>query len=102
MMPASRKGGRYKRKVSHVPVPIPFTLAAKLAQESRDRAADAPLLLAPNGEGGGIRGMRIIMRSSTKRLNVPASIPRPRCTICGIRTTNRCRGPSARHVRKAN
>ena len=51
MMPASRKGGRYKRKVSHVPVPIPLTFAAKLAQESRDRAADAPLLLAPNGEG---------------------------------------------------
>ena len=51
MMPASRKGGCYKRKVSHVPVPIPLTFAAKLAQESRDRAADAPLLLAPNLEG---------------------------------------------------
>jgi hypothetical protein len=50
MMPSSRKGGRHKRKVSHVPVPIPATLAAKLAQESRDRPADAPLLLAPDGK----------------------------------------------------
>jgi integrase len=50
MMPASRKGGRHKRKMSHVPVPIPVTLAAKLAQEVRDRAADAPLLLAPDGK----------------------------------------------------
>ena len=50
MMPASRKGGRHKRKVSHVPVPIPVTLAAKLAQECRDRPAEAPLLLAPDGK----------------------------------------------------
>jgi integrase len=49
MMPASRKGGRHKRKVSHVPVPIPVTLAAKLAQECRNRPAEAPLLLAPDG-----------------------------------------------------
>ncbi|HEY1860589.1 MAG TPA: hypothetical protein VGG61_09565 [Gemmataceae bacterium] len=41
MMPSSRKGGRHKRKVSHVPVPIPATLAAKLAQESRDTAINA-------------------------------------------------------------
>ena len=50
MMPASRKGGRHKRKVSHVPVPIPVTLAAKLAQEARDWPADSPLLLAPDGK----------------------------------------------------
>ena len=50
MMPASRKGGRHKRKVSHVPVPIPVTFAAKLAQECRDRPAEAPLLLAPDGK----------------------------------------------------
>jgi integrase len=50
MMPASRKGGRHKRTASHVPVPVPAGLARKLAHECRDRPADAPLLLAPDGE----------------------------------------------------
>jgi integrase len=49
MMPASRKGGRHKRKVSHVPVPIPAALAAKLKAECEGRPADAPLLTAPDG-----------------------------------------------------
>jgi hypothetical protein len=40
----------YRRKVSHVPVPIPVTLAAQLAQECWDRPAEAPLLLAPDGK----------------------------------------------------
>jgi integrase len=49
MMPASRKGGRHKRKMSHVPVPVPAALAAKLKAECEGRPADAPLLTAPDG-----------------------------------------------------
>jgi integrase len=49
MMPASRKGGRHKRKISHVPVPITVSLATKLKAECEGRPADAPLLTAPDG-----------------------------------------------------
>jgi integrase len=49
MMPASRKGGRHKRKVSHTPVPIGGPLAIRLKAECEGRAGDAPLLTAPDG-----------------------------------------------------
>ncbi len=49
MMPSSRKG-RGQKKVTHVPVPIPTSLAEKLKRVSKGEATDAPLLTKPNGE----------------------------------------------------
>ena len=49
MMPSSRKG-RGQKKVTHVPVPIPTSLAEKLTRAGTGEATDAPLLTKPNGE----------------------------------------------------
>lgn len=50
MMPSSRKG-RGQKKIAHVPVPIPSSLAEKLKRlASKDKAIDAPLLTKPSGE----------------------------------------------------
>jgi integrase len=48
LMPASRKGGGYKKLIRH-PVPIPTGLAAKLVQLLEDRRPEAPLLIKPSG-----------------------------------------------------
>jgi len=49
MIPSSRKG-RGQKKVIHVPVPIPASVAEKLKQASKGKATDAPLLTKPSGE----------------------------------------------------
>ena len=49
MMPSSRKG-RGQKKVTHVPVPIPASVAEKLRRASEGKAPDAPLLTKPSGE----------------------------------------------------
>jgi integrase len=49
MMPSSRKG-RGQKKVTHVPVPIPASLAEKLNRATKGKATDAPLLTKPSGE----------------------------------------------------
>jgi integrase len=49
MMPSSRKG-RGQKKVTHVPVPIPVSVAEKLKQVTEGKATDAPLLTKPSGE----------------------------------------------------
>jgi integrase len=49
MMPSSRKG-RGQKRVTHVPVPIPVSVAEKLKQASKGKATDAPLLAKPSGE----------------------------------------------------
>ena len=49
MMPSSRKG-RSQKKVTHVPVPIPASLAEKLNRATKGKATDAPLLTKPSGE----------------------------------------------------
>lgn len=49
MMPSSRKG-RGQKKVTHVPVPIPASVAEKLKRTSESKATDAPLLTKPSGE----------------------------------------------------
>ena len=49
MMPSSRKG-RGQKKVTHVPVPIPSSLAEKLKLAGKDKASDAPLLIKPSGD----------------------------------------------------
>lgn len=48
LMPCSRKG-RGRRAITHKPVPIPPTLAAKLKASAAGRAATAPLLLRADG-----------------------------------------------------
>ncbi|EHQ99489.1 hypothetical protein [Bradyrhizobium sp. WSM471] len=51
-MPRSAKGGsknRAARKQERISVPITLSLAAKLKQATRGRAADAPMLLQNNG-----------------------------------------------------
>ncbi len=48
LMPASRKG-RGRRAITHKPVPITSTLAAKLTASATGRAPDAPLLLRVDG-----------------------------------------------------
>ena len=49
MMPSSRKG-RGQKKVTHVPVPIPISVAEKLELASKGKAIDAPLLTKPSDE----------------------------------------------------
>jgi integrase len=49
MMPSSRKG-RGQKKVTHVPVPIPESLAEKLRIVSNGKESDTPLLTKPSGE----------------------------------------------------
>ena len=49
MMPSSRKG-RGQKKVTHVSVPIPASVAEKLSRTSKGKATDAPLLTKPSGE----------------------------------------------------
>jgi integrase len=49
MMPSSRKG-RGQKKFTHVPVPIPTSVAEKLERASKGKAIDAPLLTKPSGE----------------------------------------------------
>jgi hypothetical protein len=49
MMPSSRKG-RGQKKVTHVPVPIPESLAEKLRRASNAKESDGPLLTKPSGE----------------------------------------------------
>jgi integrase len=49
MMPSSRKG-RGQKKVTHVPVPIPTSVAARLKRTSEGKATEAPLLTKPSGE----------------------------------------------------
>jgi integrase len=48
MMPSSRKG-RGQKKITHVPVPIPTSLADKLRRTDAGESTD-PLLTKPNGE----------------------------------------------------
>jgi integrase len=48
MMPSSRKG-RGQKKVTHVPVPIPESLAEKLRRASNGKESDGPLLTKPSG-----------------------------------------------------
>ena len=49
MMPSSRKG-RGQKKITHVPVPIPTSVAEKLKRATEGKVADAPLLTKPSGE----------------------------------------------------
>jgi len=49
MMPSSHKG-RGQKKVTHVPVPMPASVARKLKQVSNGKGTDAPLLTKPSGE----------------------------------------------------
>lgn len=49
MMPSSRKG-RSQKKLTHVPVPIPASVAEKLKRASKGKATDAPLLTKRSGE----------------------------------------------------
>src|ERR1700683_478072 len=49
IMPSSRKG-RGQKKVTHVSVPIPTSVAEKLRRTSEGKAPDAPLLTKPRGE----------------------------------------------------
>jgi integrase len=49
MMPSSRKG-RGQKKITHVPVPIPRSVAEKLKRENDGKIADAPLLTKPSSE----------------------------------------------------
>jgi integrase len=49
MMPSSRKG-RGQKKIAHVPVPIPLSLAEKLKNASKNKTMDAPLLTKPSGD----------------------------------------------------
>ncbi len=49
MMPSSRKG-RGRKKVTHVPVPIPSSLAERLKLASKEKGTDAPLLTKPSGD----------------------------------------------------
>jgi integrase len=49
MMPSSRKG-RGQKKVTHVPVPVPTSVAEKLKRASEGKATEAPLLTKPSGE----------------------------------------------------
>jgi integrase len=49
MMPSSRKG-RGQKKITHVPVPIPSSLAEKLKQASKDKPSDASLLTKTSGD----------------------------------------------------
>ena len=49
MMPSSRKG-RGQKKVTHVPVPIPISVAEKPERASKGKAIDDPLLTKPSGE----------------------------------------------------
>jgi integrase len=49
LMPSSHKG--HGTKLEQRPVPITLSLAAKLKAHTQGRAADAPLLLKPNGDG---------------------------------------------------
>src|SRR5205807_8818626 len=49
MMPSSRKGGG-RKSLLHRPLPIPPTLAKRLAVSASGRAAIAPLLIKPSGE----------------------------------------------------
>ena len=46
--PNARKG-RGQKKVTHVPVPIPTSLADKLKRASKGESTDDPLLTKPNG-----------------------------------------------------
>jgi integrase len=48
MMPSSRKG-RSRKAITRRPVPIPASLARKLAQAASDRNGDAPLLTRGDG-----------------------------------------------------
>jgi integrase len=48
MMPSSRKG-RGQKKIMRRPVPIPTGLVSRLRDVTRDRPANAPLLLKPGG-----------------------------------------------------
>jgi integrase len=49
MMPSSRKG-RSRKRIDRRPVPIPASLAARLRAGAKDRGAEAPLLVKPDGE----------------------------------------------------
>jgi integrase len=49
MMPSSRKG-RGRKQITHVPVPIPRSMAETLKRLSKDKAPDSPLLTKPSGE----------------------------------------------------
>jgi integrase len=49
MMPSSRKG-RGQKRITHVPVPIPRSVAEKLKRVSKDKTPDSPLLTKPSGE----------------------------------------------------
>jgi integrase len=49
MMPSSRKG-RGQKKVTHVPVPIPTSVAERLKRASEGKASEAPLLTKPSSE----------------------------------------------------
>jgi integrase len=49
MMPSSRKG-RGQKKITHVPVPIPSSMAEKLKRASKDKPSDASLLTKTSGE----------------------------------------------------
>jgi integrase len=48
-MPSSRKG-RGRREVTRKPIPIPSSLAARLADIAKGRPLDAPLLMTPSGQ----------------------------------------------------
>ena len=52
MLPCSRKG-RSRKAVERRPVPLPPSLAARLAALGEGRPVDAPLLLKPDGEPWG-------------------------------------------------
>jgi integrase len=49
MMPSSKKG-RGEKKIARRPVPIPTSLAVRLKAAGTGRAADAALLVKPNGD----------------------------------------------------
>jgi len=85
MMPSSRKG-RGQKKVTHVPVPIPASVAEKLKQASKGKATDAALLTKPSGERWkqhDCSGGRFYVRHSipVKSRCMPFGIVRS-CAIC--------------------
>ena len=48
-MPSSRKG-RGQKKITHVPVPIPSSLAQKLKRASKDKSSEVSLLTKTSGD----------------------------------------------------
>jgi hypothetical protein len=73
MMPTSRKGGR-NRKAAKRPVPIPLSLAAKLAS---NRSPEAPLLLRSDGrawQSVTVNDHAFMYREAAKRAGIQGTL----------------------------